>query len=220
MTTVAEIVIAADATAWRRVGLPVDSTGRAMVGSVCIQIVPPGSVEAPGGSASGATSWLLASAPSPVTSIDGLATRHLAADVDLPTAGSDAVIAPGALALDVAGFDHLVINTDDLERTCHAIEAATGAPLKRVREVGALRQGFHRLGEVVLEVVTHPQVPTGPASFWGFVINVSNLDEVAARLGPDVISPAKDAVQPGRRIATFRVEAGLGLPVALMTPLI
>lgn len=189
-----------------------------MVGSVCIQIVPPGSVEAPGGSASGVTSWLLASAPSPVASIDGLSTLHLPEGAVLPTAGPDAVIASGSLALDVAGFDHLVINTDDLERTCGAIEAATGAPLKRVREVGAMRQGFHRLGEVVLEVVTHPQVPAGPASFWGFVINVGNLDDAAAHLGPDVISPAKDAVQPGRRIATFRVEAGLGLPVALMTP--
>jgi hypothetical protein len=217
MTTVAEIVVSADVAAWRRVGLPVDSTGRAMVGSVCIQIVPPGSVEVPGGSASGVASWMLASAPVPLASIDGLPTDHLLEGVDLPTTGPDAVIADGAIALDVAGFDHLVINTDHLERTCGAIEAATGAPLKRVREVGAMRQGFHRLGEVVLEVVTHPQVPAGPASFWGFVVNVHNLDEVAAQLGPDVISPVKDAVQPGRRIATFRVEAGLGLPVALMT---
>ncbi len=29
---------------------------------------------------------------------------------------------------------------------------------------------------------------------------------------------AKDAVQPGRRIATVRREAGLGCPVALITP--
>ena len=218
MTTVAEIVIAADVEAWRRVGLPVDSTGRAMVGSICIQIVPPGPVQVPGGSASGVVSWRLASAPTRQTSVDGLVTDHLADDADLPTSGSDAVVAEGALALDVAGFDHLVVNTADLERTCSAIEAATGAPLKRVREVGAMRQGFHRLGEVVLEVVTHPQVSAGPASFWGLVINVRNLDEVAAHLGPDVIAPAKDAVQPGRRIATFRAEAGLGLPVALMTP--
>jgi hypothetical protein len=28
----------------------------------------------------------------------------------------------------------------------------------------------------------------------------------------------KDAVQPGRRIATVRKQAGLGLPVALITP--
>jgi hypothetical protein len=32
------------------------------------------------------------------------------------------------------------------------------------------------------------------------------------------VGPAKDAVQPGRRIATVRREAGLGVPVALMTP--
>jgi hypothetical protein len=31
------------------------------------------------------------------------------------------------------------------------------------------------------------------------------------------VSPPKDAVQPGRRIATVSSEVGLGLPVALMT---
>ena len=48
--------------------------------------------------------------------------------------------------------------------------------------------------------------------------NVADLDGLCERLGPSVISPAKDAVQPGRRIATVRAEIGLGLPVALMTP--
>ena len=48
--------------------------------------------------------------------------------------------------LGAIGLDHVVVTTDSLERTCAAIEAATGAPLKRVREVGEIRQGFHRLG--------------------------------------------------------------------------
>jgi hypothetical protein len=41
---------------------------------------------------------------------------------------------------------------------------------------------------------------------------------VCAALGPEVISLPKQAVQPGRSIATFRQGAGLGLPTALMTP--
>ena len=44
------------------------------------------------------------------------------------------------------GLDHVVVTTDSLERTCGAIADATGAPLRRVREVGEIRQGFHRLG--------------------------------------------------------------------------
>jgi hypothetical protein len=33
-----------------------------------------------------------------------------------------------------------------------------------------------------------------------------------------LLGDIRDAVQPGRRIATVRREAGLGVPVALMTP--
>jgi hypothetical protein len=32
------------------------------------------------------------------------------------------------------------------------------------------------------------------------------------------VSEPKDAVQPGRRISTVKASAGLGIPVALMTP--
>ena len=118
------------------------------------------------------------------------------------------------------GLDHVVVSTNDLDRTCSAIEGATGAPLRRVREVGAIRQGFHRLGGggLIVEVVEHAGLADGPASFWGLVVNVEDLDAAAARRGPDVIGDVKPAVQPGRQIATVREGVGLGLPVALMTP--
>jgi len=55
----------------------------------------------------------------------------------------------------VIGVDHVVINTPDLMRTSDALTAATGAPLKRVRDAGNnMQQGFHRLGSVVVEIVT------------------------------------------------------------------
>jgi hypothetical protein len=38
-----------------------------------------------------------------------------------------------------------------------------------------------------------------------------------ASLG-DRVGEVRDAIQPGRRIATLRRSAGLSLPVALMTP--
>lgn len=115
-------------------------------------------------------------------------------------------------------LDHVVVSTDSLDRTCAAIAAATNAPLKRIRDLGEIRQGFHRIGGLIVEVVERAGQPVGPASFWGLVLNVEDLDHAYETLGPDVIGEPRDAVQPGRRIATVRGEAGLGLPVALMTP--
>ena len=82
-----------------------------------------------------------------------------------------------------------------------------------------MRQGFHRIGPggLIVELVERPEVEPGPASFWGVVVNVEDLDAVCERIGPELIGRPKDAVQPGRRIATIRTDAGLGLPVALMT---
>jgi hypothetical protein len=118
------------------------------------------------------------------------------------------------------GLDHVVVTTNDLERTCGAIEASTGSPLRRVREVGQIRQGFHRLGGggLIVEVVERAGLPEAPAWFWGLVINVEDLDAAADHIGPDGIGPVTSAVQPGRKIATVRPELGLGVPVALMTP--
>lgn len=57
----------------------------------------------------------------------------------------------------------------------------------------------------------------GDARLWGLTLAVEDLDAAAALLG-DRLGHVKDAVQPGRRIATVRREAGLSVPVALMTP--
>ncbi len=82
-----------------------------------------------------------------------------------------------------------------------------------------MRQGFHRIGRggLIVELVERPEIPDGPAAFWGLVVIVDDLDVACELLGPDRISAPKNAVQPGRRIATIRSDAGLGLPVALMT---
>jgi hypothetical protein len=120
----------------------------------------------------------------------------------------------------VTHIDHLVVFTPDLERTTSALEEI-GVECRRVREVetddGLLRQGFFRFGEVILEVVAHPNVEDGPATFWGITFSVADLDACAEFLG-DRLGSIRDAVQPGRRIATVRRAAGLGLPVALISP--
>ena len=122
-------------------------------------------------------------------------------------------------------MDHVVAFSPDLERTVPALEAA-GLDLRRVREgptpAGAQRQAFFRLGESILEVVEHPPgTPAAadrdaPAGFYGLAFGVEDLDVAARRLGP-LLGEPRDAVQPGRLIATVRREARLGLPVALIT---
>ena len=143
--------------------------------------------------------------------------------------------------LDVVGVDHVVVLADDVRATCAEIERVSGAPLKRVKEGERGTQGFHRLGSVILEVVERRLVepkgaeslPTEPrkaglrltapsgrpsdATYWGFVIVVADIDAAAQHLGPDVIGMPKHAVQEGRRIATVRSGAGLGVPLALMS---
>ena len=110
-----------------------------------------------------------------------------------------------------------MVFTSDLERTSREVSRVTGEPLKRVRDAGGgVRQGFHRLGTVIVEIVEQPQALR--TALWGFVLTVGNLDDVAAHMGPDVLSPPRDAVQPGRRIAAFRSGVGLGTAVALITP--
>ena len=103
--------------------------------------------------------------------------------------------------------DHVVALTDSLPRTVAALEAA-GLDLRRTTEDG--RMAFLRLGPFILEVVERGD---GPPALWGLVVVVSVLDD----LGPLVGAP-KDAVQPGRRIATVSRDAGLGTALALMTP--
>jgi hypothetical protein len=56
-----------------------------------------------------------------------------------------------------------------------------------------------------------------PARFYGIAFTVDDLDATAALLG-DRLGRVKDAVQPGRRIATLRREAGAGIPLAFMSP--
>jgi hypothetical protein len=79
-----------------------------------------------------------------------------------------------------------------------------------------VRQAFFNLATTILEV-GEVQEPEAPARFWGLTIVVEDLAAALARLGPLLGTP-REAVQPGRRIATMRRDARLGLAVALITP--
>jgi predicted enzyme related to lactoylglutathione lyase len=196
------LVVGGSAEPWERLGLTVVDSTIPLFGTG-IRIDP----SAPPGLARWALSGLGDEAPA---MIDGLVTDTV--EQSRPVLVEHPI---GAI-----GLDHVVVVTNDLERTCAAIDLATGSPLRRVREAGPMRQGFHRLGGggLVVEVVERADLPEGPASFWGLVINVEDLDAAAERIGTDGVGDVSAAVQPGRKIATVRAELGLGLPVALMTP--
>lgn len=153
--------------------------------------------------------------------IVGWAFEHLAGDG--PIDGLDVAKPLGAPAEAPAhpngatSIDHLVVRSPDISRTQAAL-AERGFDLRRVREAGTadrpIVQSFYRLGEVILELVGHPdRSEGGPSRFWGLVANVDDIDSLG--LGQMVSAP-KNAVQPGRRIATVRPEAGLAIPFAFM----
>jgi hypothetical protein len=158
------------------------------------------------GGDAGLSGWSLRDASS--SEIDGLPTRLT--DEAFP---EPATHPNGAIRV-----DHVVVFTPALGRTTAALEAA-GIDLRRVREPSEpgppVHQAFFRLGEVILELVESPK-GEGVPSFWGLTLAVSDIDEAAALLG-DRLGEVHDAVQPGRRIATVRREAGLGVPVALIS---
>jgi hypothetical protein len=113
-----------------------------------------------------------------------------------------------------SAVDHIVALTPDVDRTVAKFRDA-GLDYRKTRDAGnGAKQAFFVLGPCLLEL-------GGPADgdvrFWGLTIVVDDLDAAAERLG-DRLGHIKDAVQPGRRIATVRPEAGLGVPVAFMTP--
>ena len=140
-------------------------------------------------------------------SIDGVLTVRGANDLELP-------LEPGNVGC--SGVDHVVVRTNSLDVTCAAITAATGAPVKRIRDAGSgMQQAFHKLGSVVVEVVSAKE-QVEKTHLWGFVVNVSDVDALSAFLGPDILGAPKPATQPGRRIASARSGAALGVPFAVM----
>jgi len=205
MTRVAELRLACSVESWRNLGFAITTdNGSSLVRVAELDLrfdqTPTGDI-----------GWTLVGDSTSADSVDGIDTRWVT-----ETREGDVV----SNAIDIVTIDHIVIMTGDLERTSRAIVERMGLPRKRVRDAGGgVRQGFHRAGDIILEVVERPDLPTAqPASIWGLVLVVDDIDATVAWLGPDAVGSPRDAVQPGRRIASLRREVGLGLAVALMTP--
>jgi hypothetical protein len=196
-----DLAVGDDPARWTALGFAV--AGDAIrVGGVALRLT---------GEGGGLAGWRLEGRADAGGAIDGLPEKAPAPP------GPELAHPNGAIAL-----DHVVVTTPDLERTFAALERA-GVELRRVRDApmgeAPLRQGFFVAGTAVVEVVGSPE-PTGddgPARFWGLTVAVADLDAAVA-LARGAVGAPRDAVQPGRRIATVRPQAGLSTPLALMSP--
>jgi hypothetical protein len=193
-----ELSLGSEPAAWERMGFALED-GAAALGSTLLR---------PTGGGGGIDGWTLAGVDD--VPLDGLATRVLP---DPPPPPHAADHPNGALRI-----DHVVVRTPSLDRTVAALDDA-GLELRRTRDAGGgVRQGFVWVGDTILELVEQPGAdPAAPAAFWGLVVVVEDIDRAATAAG-DAVGAVRDAVQPGRRIATVRESAGVGVPLAFMTP--
>ena len=208
--TIDEITVGDPPEAWTAAGFDVGEDGTCQVGRVRLRFV---------GRDAGKRilGWSLVGAHAGGLiggTIDGLPTTV----VDDPTDGGDAPThANGALHI-----DHVVVIAPDLGRTVAALESV-GLSSRGERETDTygspMKQVFFRAGEVIIEVIGNPEhAGDGDAGFFGLAITVADLDAAGSLLG-EHLGTAKDAVQPGRRIATMRHrDLGMSVATALMSP--
>ncbi len=199
---IAAVDVALEPALWGGMGFSVDAGGACQVGATTLHLV------GTDGAAAVLPAWTLRAPPGPAE-VDGVPTRWTGTG---PAPG-------GPHANTATSVDHVVVRTPDTERTFRALQDV-GMLLRRERTAGtgsrALRQGFFRHGEAIVEVIGPLQgAGDGPATLWGLTILAADLDAAVALLGERAGS-VRPAVQPGRRIVTVRAEATGGLPLAFM----
>ena len=216
MAAARELVIGDDPAAWQALGFAVGDDGTFALGGVRVRLVR------------GRAAVELRIEGLDTDRPDGLAVvrvRHArrgppaaaaAAARPEPTAASARAARrdPPAVSPHPNGataIDHVVVFTDDRDRTAVAL-AAAGGDVRRRGDPPELPapMAFVRFGELVVEVAR----AGGPARIWGVSVVVPDLDALA---GP-LLGAARPALQPGRRIVTVSRAAGLSLAVALITP--
>jgi hypothetical protein len=197
-----------DPGAWAAAGFTVtdhrDGSGTVRIGRTTIEL---------SGSGSGFEGWALEGVDG---AVDGLGTVTPWPAPDRPEASAH----PNG----VNRIDHVVLLTGDVARTVSAIESV-GLDVRGSRQThafgGPVLQVFVWAGDVILELVGPDNgEPTtdGPATIMGLALAVEDLGITAAFLGPLLGTP-RDAVQPGRQVATLRhKEVGMRLPLLLMSP--
>lgn len=191
---------------WRALGFAVDEQGRVTLANGAITF----GAEAPGLSVD-------------VSRDAGTGAAEVGGRVDGVPVRAGAVTAGAEHPNGAFEIDHVVLMSDSLARTSAAVTEVLGLEQRRVRRTESVQQAFHRFDDqgsvrgCIVEIAETSRV--SGAALWGLVVNVVDLDAACTAAG-DLVGPPKDAVQPGRRIATVRREAGLSTAVALMSPAI
>ena len=193
----AALQIADPPEAWSALGFTVSPDGVVVLGGVELWLDAAGR---------GITGWTLRR----------ISLHH---DVDgLPTgATTDPPPSPQPHSNGAMGLDHVVVTTPDFDRTAAALDDA-GIPLRRVRDVGEIRQGFRRLGPAILEIVEAPKMPAGSRAVLGPGGDRGRPGRRSGRAWRRTSARSGDAVQPGRQIATLSEGAGLSPRIAFMDP--
>ncbi|HVL96274.1 MAG TPA: hypothetical protein VM266_10485 [Solirubrobacteraceae bacterium] len=195
MASLAELECGDDPARWADLGFAVTDGELVRLGPVAVRCT---------GGGGGLRGWTLRGDGGP-ESIDGIPTRW--------TGSGDGEPGP-AHPNGAAGLDHVVVFTDHRDRTAAALVAAGGDERRRAGPPSVpVAMSFVRLGPAIVEVAEAGR----EVRLWGLVAVVEDLDATAAGLG-DRLGAIKDAVQPGRRIATVRPEAGLDTALAFMSP--
>jgi hypothetical protein len=204
VVSIDRLIVGDEPEAWANAGFTVDDDGICRIGTVRVEL-------AGRGIGKGLRRWSLRDVD-PLDDVDGIPT---AASTDPPATAAEH--ANGALRI-----DHLVLMSADGERTARALTKATGLEVKRTRESGTygapMLQRFFRMGEVLLELISAAEPSEGPARFFGIAVDVDDIDGLTGYYG-ERLGQIKEAVQPGRRIATLRhKELDLSVAVAFMSP--
>lgn len=223
-----QLIVADEGRAWEAAGFQVirysDPSGSVLIGEVTIRLVgssPPTTTAEPH---VGITGWSFDNLGPDFNSrsnlIDGIETYNLG---DTSTLAASEVNHPNG----VVHLDHVVMTTSGFDRSIDELQQA-GFQLRRIREAPPNRQAFFWAGGTIIELVGPAQsaqaaseiraAQASQAQLWGLAMTCRDLAETAKILG-NKLGPIKQAVQPGRQIATLRgKQLGLSVPIVLMTP--
>lgn len=204
------IVVGDDPDAWRAAGFRVLGN-EATLGKVVIELVGADGER-------GVLGWSIAGV---TTDIEQIPTIKVATPTVEPVLAAD----PEDLEVHtnaVFAIDHVVVETGDVDQTVEAFAGVGMAERRRSTmstPLGERQQSFLWAGRVIIEIVG-PAVPeaSAPMGIWGLALVSSNL-KTTAHVLDEYLSEPRDAVQPGRKIATMRTQSlGISVPIVVMSP--
>lgn len=202
------LVVGDEPDQWRSAGFTVDGN-ECRLGKVVIELVGAKGRR-------GVHGWALAGVSANIEQIETLS----AGEVEV-----EGTVVQGSLDKHtnaVFAIDHVVVETGDQARTVAAFEAAGLSERRSATAdtpLGRRQQSFFWAGRVIVEVVGPlEQDPSAETQIWGLALVSSNLQTTAHVLGEHLDEP-RDAVQPGRRIATMQTkQLDISVPIVVMSP--